>query len=583
MSDCITGNKIIVVKGDDTNWNNSPFLRINFNTETLDLSTFKAVFSLCGVTKQFNDLSAGYIYINLTSQETAQMPFGDNYGVLKLVDNSNRIATIESLIPFCFVSVVHDNSILTTPFNMDVKVEQGGENILNIDFSVAGTPWGSIYGNIQDQEDLMNALDGKQDVIADLEAIRSGAAKGSTALQKADITTGSANGTIAVRGTDVAVKGLESAAYTASTDYDPAGSASTAEQNAKDYADSLASNYDPAGAASEAEQNAKDYANSLASNYDPAGSAVTAEQNAKDYADGLASNYATAAQGLLADTALQPDDVIDNTSSSNTNKPLSANMGKSLQEQVNSLRQRGHFLSLWNCATGLAQSNPAQSPYTYQSGDYFIVGTIATGGGTNYRPSGSSYTTGVASTVVETQSVDKNDVYYYDGTNWLLQINTQKEISFGSVSGNPYDNTNLAAALNAKQDELTEGTGIDITNNTISNTGVRSIATGSTNGTISVDTGGTSAEVAVKGLGTAAYTASTSYATAAQGTKADTALQPADLNGYATETWVGQQGYITQAVDDSSTTSTTLGWSASKLNATIGDIESLLHNINSGS
>ena len=46
---------------------------------------------------------------------------------------------------------------------------------------------------------------------------------------------------------------------------------------------------------------------------------------------------------------------------------------------------------------------------------------------------------------------------------------------------------------------------------TISNSGVRSISTGSTNGTISVDTGGTSAEVAVKGLGSAAYTSSDLY------------------------------------------------------------------------
>ena len=57
------------------------------------------------------------------------------------------------------------------------------------------------------------------------------------------------------------------------------------------------------------------------------------------------------------------------------------------------------------------------------------------------------------------------------------------------------------------------------------------IATGATNGTIAVN--GT--DVAVKGLGSAAYTASTAYATAAQGGKADTALQPADIEAITTD------------------------------------------------
>lgn len=109
-------------------------------------------------------------------------------------------------------------------------------------------------------------------------------------------------------------------------------------------------------------------------------------------------------------------------------------------------------------------------------------------------------------------------------------------------------------AIAGKQDTLTAGTNITITGTTISatdttytgsngitltgtnftNSGVRSIAQGSTNGTISVNTNGTNAEVAVKGLGSAAYTASTAYATSAQGGKADTAVQPADLATVAT-------------------------------------------------
>lgn len=55
------------------------------------------------------------------------------------------------------------------------------------------------------------------------------------------------------------------------------------------------------------------------------------------------------------------------------------------------------------------------------------------------------------------------------------------------------------------------GTGISLSGTTFSNSGVRSIATGSTNGTISVNTNGTSANVAVKGLGSAAYTDSSIY------------------------------------------------------------------------
>lgn len=77
------------------------------------------------------------------------------------------------------------------------------------------------------------------------------------------VVEGSANGTISVDGTDVNVHGLGSAAYTASTAYDAAGSASTAETNAKSYADGLASNYDAAGAASDAEAAAKSYADGL--------------------------------------------------------------------------------------------------------------------------------------------------------------------------------------------------------------------------------------------------------------------------------------------------------------------------------
>lgn len=93
--------------------------------------------------------------------------------------------------------------------------------------------------------------------------------------------------------------------------------------------------------------------------------------------------------------------------------------------------------------------------------------------------------------------------------------------------------TGLITALNSKQNtiedlqEIREGAELGAT-------AVQSVTTGSTNGTISVDGN----DVPVRGLGSAAYTASTAYATSAQGEKADTALQPSALSGYATESYV---------------------------------------------
>lgn len=118
-----------------------------------------------------------------------------------------------------------------------------------------------------------------------------------------------------------------------------------------------------------------------------------------------------------------------------------------IQDQIDNLEARGRFLSLWNGATGLPETNPGALPFEYKTGDYYIVDN--TSSTTNYRPNGSSYT-GVASTTVETESVAANDVYYYDGTNWLLQVNSQREVSFSSITGQPTDNTNLANALNLK-------------------------------------------------------------------------------------------------------------------------------------
>lgn len=143
---------------------------------------------------------------------------------------------------------------------------------------------------------------------------------------------------------------------------------------------------------------------------------------------------------------------------------------------------RGRFLSLWNCVTGLPESTPPISPYEYKTGDYYIVSAVSTATPpVNYKPDGSSYTTGVASTTVETNEVSVNDTYFYDGSVWKLQSNAQKEVSFSALAGSPYDNTNLSNALNAKQNTLTAGANISIVNDVISSTAQESFFRGNFN------------------------------------------------------------------------------------------------------
>lgn len=144
------------------------------------------------------------------------------------------------------------------------------------------------------------------------------------------------------------------------------------------------------------------------------------------------TDFATATQGGKADTALQPTNVIDNLNSESSTDVLSANQGRVLESQIVALEGRGRYLSSWNCSTGLAGTNPPSSPYVYKAGDYFIVSAV---GSTNYRPSGTQYVTGVASSVVETEDVAVNDTYTFDGTNWSL-LKTSKVDALPPQTGN---------------------------------------------------------------------------------------------------------------------------------------------------
>lgn len=135
--------------------------------------------------------------------------------------------------------------------------------------------------------------------------------------------------------------------------------------------------------------------------------------------------------------------VINNVTSTDTTNALSAAQGKILQDQIDDLSALWKFLSLWDSTTWLPISFPQAIPYTYSTWDYYLVETVWT---TNYKPTWSSYT-GTASTTVETEEVEVWDLYIYDGTTWLLQLNHGKTVSFANLTGSPSDNAALSTAL----------------------------------------------------------------------------------------------------------------------------------------
>lgn len=143
---------------------------------------------------------------------------------------------------------------------------------------------------------------------------------------------------------------------------------------------------------------------------------------------------------------------------------------QAIQNQIDALSGLGKFLSLWDWETWMPISFPLSTPYEYHTWDWYMINVVDNT--TNYRPNWTEFDW-TASSTVETQATEIWDVYIYDWSTWLLQKNGGgwgSAVLFSQVLWDPYSNTNLATALNAKQDELTAGTNIQISNNVISAT-----------------------------------------------------------------------------------------------------------------
>lgn len=149
--------------------------------------------------------------------------------------------------------------------------------------------------------------------------------------------------------------------------------------------------------------------------------------------------------------------VINSLDSTSTTDALSANMGRTLQDQINWLSWTWKFLSTWDCTTWLPGTNPQEDPYTYKVWDYYVVSAT---GSTNYKPHWGAYTQWVPSTTVELENVWVNDKYYFDWADWVRIPDTAVQISIdtalSTTSTNAVENRAIATAINAKQDTISD-------------------------------------------------------------------------------------------------------------------------------
>ena len=120
--------------------------------------------------------------------------------------------------------------------------------------------------------------------------------------------------------------------------------------------------------------------------------------------------------------------VVDSLDSISATDALSANMGRQLQDQINSLSWTWKFLSTWDCTTWLPGTNPQEDPYT--------------------------------STTVELENVWTNDKYYFDGADWVRIPDTAIQIAIDTqldtTSTNAVENRAIANAINTKQNIISD-------------------------------------------------------------------------------------------------------------------------------
>lgn len=149
-------------------------------------------------------------------------------------------------------------------------------------------------------------------------------------------------------------------------------------------------------------------------------------------------------------------EVVDNVHDRSTDKALSANQWRLLQDQIDELKTPWKFLGNWNSATWLSEISLSTNPYVYSNWDYFVVANVSNT--TNYKPNWIMYTDWVASDVEETDAVGIDDRYMFNWNDWVLIPASQRQIAIdqalSSTSTNPVENRVIKAKLDSMDADI---------------------------------------------------------------------------------------------------------------------------------
>jgi len=88
---------ITIYQGFPTYWNGKSLIDVSFESG-IDLTNFSAIFKVLNIEKTYTDIAEGFS-IDLTKQETAQLPVGLNYGELIIIDNESHKRPFTTALP----------------------------------------------------------------------------------------------------------------------------------------------------------------------------------------------------------------------------------------------------------------------------------------------------------------------------------------------------------------------------------------------------------------------------------------------------------------------------------------------------